>query len=202
MRARIHTSDPRRGGTTYLEVVIGLAMVASLVLAGLGVEQSALKGIRATERSAQVSERAARLAGRIDRELRLASLGTLRVPGPLGLQAPVNLTTYQDELRFKRVINFGTGGIVTSPETTLRRTLDPGENSNGVDDDGDGLVDEGTLLLATAGGVSATIATGVTSFSIRLQGKSLTVTVSAGIGGPGGDARTESVVRTVTLRSD
>ena len=203
MNPRPHSRAPDgpRRGTTLLELLVGLATLASLLLVVLGVEGSAERSLRANERASEPVENTARLADRIDRELRMAGFLTLRVPGALGLEAPVDGQTYE-ELHFKRATGFTTAGVVYGPELTLRRVLDPGEVANGSDDDGDGLADEGMVLLETLGGLSATIATRVTAFSIQLVNHSLVVTVGTGVGGPGGHAVTQSVVRTVTLRNN
>jgi len=171
------------------------------VLLALGVESSALRSLQANNRVAEPLERAARLTERMDRELRTAGLLTLLVPGAVGLEAPVDGTAY-DEIHFQRVVGFTTAGAVYGPERTIRFVLDPGEVANAADDDGDGLVDEGTVLLEETGGPTATIATGISALSVVKNGGSVVVTVTAGIPVPGGTGQTETITRTVTLRNN
>lgn len=202
MTLRAESRAPRslRRGTTFVEILIGLAALVSLVLVVLGVEGSAERSLRANERAAEPVENSARLADRIDRELRMARSGSLLVPGVLGPESPVDGQTYE-EIHFRRATGFTTAGVVSGPEITLRRVLDPGEVANGTDDDGDGLADEGSLLLETAAGLSASIGSRVTAFSVQLTGSSLVVTVGTGLGGPGANAVTQTIVRTVALRN-
>ncbi|MCB9883374.1 MAG: hypothetical protein H6832_13280 [Planctomycetes bacterium] len=51
--------------------------------------------------------------------------------------------------------------------------LDAGESDNGMDDDGDGMIDEGTLILRRAGGPAMTIARGVEAFAYEVDGRAI-----------------------------
>jgi hypothetical protein len=186
---------------SLVEVLIGVTALVSMVLLALGVESSALRSLQANNRVAEPLERASRFTERVDRELRTAGLLTLLVPGAAGLEAPVDGTPYE-EIHFQRVVGFTTAGATYGPERTLRFALDAGEVANAADDDGDGLVDEGSVFLEEAGGPSAVIATGISALSFVKDGGSIVATVTAGIPVPGGNSQTETVTRTVTLRNN
>ncbi|MCA8971396.1 MAG: hypothetical protein KDC95_16505 [Planctomycetes bacterium] len=51
--------------------------------------------------------------------------------------------------------------------------LDAGESDNGMDDDGDGMIDEGTLILRRAGGPALTVARGVEAFEYEVDGRAI-----------------------------
>ncbi|HET6202177.1 MAG TPA: hypothetical protein VFI25_05175 [Planctomycetota bacterium] len=188
-------------GTTLVEVLAALTTFVSLALVILGVERSALRGIRESDRAGEVVERTNRLADRIDREVRTAGVSTLRVQGGLGLAPPVESTDYS-EMQFQRATGFTTAGVVYGGAISLQFNLEPGETANGTDDDGDGLVDEGTITLQEPATAAAVIARGVTEFAMRLEGRALVVTLEIGIPGIGGTSRTHRVVRTVRLRNN
>lgn len=64
----------------------------------------------------------------------------------------------------------------TTPPSTIERFLDPAETANGTDDDGDGLIDEGTLR-GTMGDRGFALALDVEGISFTLNGKVLEVAV-------------------------
>lgn len=201
MGVRGRLRNRRSRGVSLVEVLIGVTALVSMVLLALGVESSALRSLQANNRVAEPLERASRLTERVDREIRTAGILTLLVPGAAGLEYPVDGTPY-DEIHFQRVVGFTTGGAVYGTERALRFAIDAGEVANAADDDGDGLVDEGVVFLEEVGGPSATIATGISGLSFVKNGGTLVLTVTAGIPVPGGNAQTETVTRTVTLRNN
>ena len=79
-----------------------------------------------------------RALNQIARHLTGAGLTTLD-PTP---EAPFG----SDSIRFERVEGWTAGAPVWSAEAELRFEYEPGEDDNGVDDDGDGLIDEGQVV--------------------------------------------------------
>ena len=51
------------------------------------------------------------------------------------------------ELTYTRAVGWEGETTLTTAPRTLRLEMEPGEANNGADDDGDGLVDEGILVL-------------------------------------------------------
>lgn len=138
MRFR-HTSTARRAGFTLIELSI-----ASLVLiVVLGAMVTALTSGTAVYQEgsdvATVDANAQRLLDRIADELRDADLSSV-TPAAL---APFGSNT----LTFARGRGYAAGALVTGPTEILRSVLDSGELDNGVDDNGNGLIDEQRVEL-------------------------------------------------------
>ncbi|MCK6448910.1 MAG: hypothetical protein L6Q99_21145 [Planctomycetes bacterium] len=129
----------RRAGFTMLELAI--ASLVLLVVLGAMV-QALTSGSSAYQEGTsitQVDAQTQRLLDRIADELRDADSSTLAPPAT----APFGSRT----LTFNRCQGFAAGAIVHGPTQTIRAVLDDGELDNGVDDDGDGLVDEQRVEL-------------------------------------------------------
>jgi hypothetical protein len=131
-------------GFSLIEVVIGVFFLASMMLAaGFAVDRAAwmLRQRRAEE---ELATRAGRLAARAARELAFARRATL-VPdpgGPFGTES----------LRFQQSAGVEAGIPQWSGERALGFELAPGELDDGLDNDGDGLVDQGELVWTTDSG--------------------------------------------------
>lgn len=119
---------PSGPGFTLVEIVVSVTLLG---LVGGGIMQMTLSGTGAFRTGAtltNVETRNARALERMVRELSLANAASLNPPDPAG----------GDWIEFT-----GPG----TPETVrFRVELAPGEVNNGVDDNGDGLVDEGVLV--------------------------------------------------------
>ncbi|HKB15887.1 MAG TPA: hypothetical protein VKF62_07465 [Planctomycetota bacterium] len=88
---------------------------------------------------AEVESQARRLVDRLAHEFQGVGVGTLVPVGSLAQGAR--------EATFRRNEGFSAGAVQWGPTARLRFVLESGERDNGLDDDGDGLVDEGTLEL-------------------------------------------------------
>jgi hypothetical protein len=82
----------------------------------------------------------------------------------------------------------------------LQLRLDSGESVNGRDDDGDGLVDEGQLVL-TYDGASVAMANGIEGCTYTLTGRLLAVELRAAVRRRGGVQRF-TVQETIYLRNN
>ncbi|MEO6710261.1 MAG: prepilin-type N-terminal cleavage/methylation domain-containing protein [Planctomycetota bacterium] len=160
MRAR-KTAHNARAGFTLLEIVFAVAILG-LVLGSLtGVLDSTRKGYGQGSAGARAHADARRAIDRIAAELENAGLGTL-FPNPIGVAA-------SDEL-FQTVagVNPATSAIIFNTSTRLRFAYEQGEANNGLDDDGDGLVDEGQVILTRNVGqadeISTTLVRGISEY--------------------------------------
>jgi hypothetical protein len=92
------------------------------------------------------------------RELRAAARSSLVLAEP----NPENGAQLQ-RLRFRRVVGFDAANheALLDPLHELAFELEPGESIDGIDEDGDGLVDEGRLVLSRDGVRLAELAVGV-----------------------------------------
>ncbi len=138
MRARLR-QQTARAGFTSVEVMLGAFLMASLLLvAGLATERC-MALFRQRRASQAVSSSATRLLQRAASELGSARRGSLQ-PATIETQG-------SDTLTFQKCMGVAGGAVQWSSVFTMRWERDPAEFDNGVDDDGDGLVDEGMLVL-------------------------------------------------------
>jgi hypothetical protein len=129
---------PSRAGFTVVEVVLGGLFLASLLLvAGLATDRclALFRQRRATE---ELSTKTHRLLQQVVSELAFARASTL-APGTLATQGA-------SSIRFQRSLGVEAGVPTWGPFTVLRWERDPGETDDGLDENGNGLVDEGQLV--------------------------------------------------------
>ncbi|MDG1051624.1 MAG: prepilin-type N-terminal cleavage/methylation domain-containing protein [Planctomycetota bacterium] len=140
MKQSNHTA-PRheRSGFTLIEILIAVALLGFL-LSSVGLLSSASKNAfsRGTTVSAMELRTGITSSG-IQKELSLA-MATSLTPEI----APGQRVT---ELTYTRAVGWEGETTLTTAPRTLRLEMEPGEANNGADDDGDGLVDEGILVL-------------------------------------------------------
>lgn len=91
----------------------------------------------------------------------------------VSLLADAGLTTIADDLSaptgasgftFQVRKGYASGAITWSPATTLSWESDPNDPRDDVDNDGDGLVDEGRVMVSDANGLQAVICNNVTEY--------------------------------------
>ncbi|MCC6407055.1 MAG: prepilin-type N-terminal cleavage/methylation domain-containing protein [Planctomycetes bacterium] len=128
-----------RGGFTLLE--LSIASVVLLIVLGAMV-RALTSGSSAFEEGTSVAEadaNAQRLLDRIADELRDADFSTF---------APAATAPFgSDSLTFNRGRGWAAGALVHGPTQILRSVIDTGELDNGVDDNGNGLIDERRVEL-------------------------------------------------------
>jgi prepilin-type N-terminal cleavage/methylation domain-containing protein len=144
MRIRNQIGRARRG-FTLLELVIATALL-SLVLGAVGlVQMRAADASRAGMAREQIETQCRRALNRVADELQGVGHNML-FPDPSSNLGATSLT-------YQHPIAVSNTGIVTwdSP-STIALQLEPGETDNGLDDNGDGLVDERRLVLTRNAG--------------------------------------------------
>ncbi len=129
-----------RSGFTMVEAVVAAALLVIMSSVALLASNT---GLGAFE-SARANTRA---EARLQRALKRASFELM--PSSWDMVGPLNL---DDEfgssfVTFQTPAGFANDAIVWGPVNWLGLELEPGEQDNGVDDDGDGLVDERQLVL-------------------------------------------------------
>jgi prepilin-type N-terminal cleavage/methylation domain-containing protein len=123
-----------RGGFTLLELVIATALL-SLVLGAVGLVQMRTRDAsRASMAREEIETLCRRTLDRITDELQ--GIGhSLIFPDPSSNLGSSTIT-------YQHPIDVSSTGVVTwDNQTSLALQLEPGETDNGLDDDGDGLVD-------------------------------------------------------------
>jgi len=137
---RLSRSDPRRAAFTLIELLVSMAVLA-LVISAMGMVQIRTQQASKVTLTKTLSEMAAQRA--LDRIVgELTGVGrSLIFPDPVS-----NLGT--SALTYQHPTGVNAAGVVQwDTPCRLELQLEPGEMDNGIDDDGDGLVDERRLVL-------------------------------------------------------
>lgn len=152
---------PGRRGYTLVETSL-VVVVLSLFLGATA--RLVTGGSKAYEQGASVSALDSRARRAIERA---ASELSTSVRGSWSVTALAPLGT--ETLQFRPCEGSNAGTIVTGNARRLELRRDPADANNGVDDDGDGLVDEGLLVLVRDVGLSteteAVLVRGVTEYA-------------------------------------
>lgn len=123
-------------GLSLTELMIALA-VLSIVMGGIVTASLSGQGVyRRGIANVELESRVNRAIERIVRDLSSANSGALNPPAADG----------DDSLEFQRPADSIDGAIVWGPVTRYAFELMRGELDNGLDDNGNGLVDEGSLV--------------------------------------------------------
>lgn len=156
-------------GFTLLEVTISVAILAGIVSIVFGT--FGVMGDTFAQESvhASLNAQARQIFDRIGTDLRDAGVNTFSPA------APADSTT----LTFRRNISFQNGAITYGDPVTCAFQYAPGETDNGLDDNGDGRVDEG-MLVRTEGGAPVELSLDLVENGITFtqNGRVVTVTLS------------------------
>lgn len=141
----LHSAGMSRRGTTMVELLIAALIMAS-VLGAIGM--TVLSGSRSYEEGvarADVDGQARRLASRAAEEFLTASDApeVMGMPPQSGGQPDHGDIDY----RYAQVQGFAGGSVQTSNNRRLRLAYAQGELDDGLDNNGNGLVDECRLML-------------------------------------------------------
>jgi prepilin-type N-terminal cleavage/methylation domain-containing protein len=130
----------RQAGFTLLEVTISAAIL-SVVMGAVAVFQQRSEAATSDMLVRAHAERAARAAlDRVAEELTGVGLHQLS-PDPTS-------TAGSETITYQKPVSVSAAGVVTwSTSSRIALAMDDGETNNGVDDDGDGLIDERKLVL-------------------------------------------------------
>jgi hypothetical protein len=129
-----------RAGSSLVELLIALALTGTVVGSLLLLGERSVRLFEAGMTSASLEVDARRALERLARVLQGARAGSLA--------ALPETPLWQDALDFDRVVSIDRrDGSVTWSASRVEFRHEPGETDDGADDDGDGLVDEGLLVL-------------------------------------------------------
>ncbi len=207
-------------GFTLLELSISIALLGLITGGICGVFDSTRKVYAQGTTSSLTNTTARRAVDRIACELENSGLGTL-FPSPIGMAC--------DDLVFQVAtgVDIGAGTIEFGPSSRLHWEIEGGELDNGLDDDGDGLVDEGCAILTRnylqPGEREVTLARGISEllegeianglddngngfddeagFCVTLQGNLLVLRVSSARVGASGRLTQSTVETSIQLKN-
>tara|TARA_R110002126_G_scaffold41590_5_gene120829 strand:+ start:14330 stop:14974 length:645 start_codon:yes stop_codon:yes gene_type:complete len=137
----MHLQRTRRSGFTLVELMIGLPILIIVVgVAGLAAQ----RGTEAFGQSTAIDalDRRAGRAMTAMTEALHGSVSTGFLPDPVGNFGSSTLT-------FQRQTGYVAGAAVLGTPVRIERVAEPADPANGVDDDGDGLIDEGMIQIVT-----------------------------------------------------
>lgn len=129
----------RRSGMTLMEIVLALS-----ILIGVGgtiflATQSLSSAFRTGTNLATLDSQARNGLDAVARLLEQAGADTLNAPSSDPFSG-------EDEIVFQRALGFAGGAIVYGPVERVRVEPSPADPPDGVDNDGNGLVDEGQVV--------------------------------------------------------
>ena len=125
-------------GVTILEMTVATAAFTVVVGGVFSVLATGTQAVQATTVSGQLERKADRIARRIGRTAILAGSATL-LPSP---QAPLG----SSQVSFRRSQGWANGAMVWGPVISIGMEDDINDPEDGIDNDGDGCVDEATVV--------------------------------------------------------
>lgn len=170
----------RASGFTLLEVIISAAVLVAVVGLSLGVMGTTSAHVAESTISSDLRRRGQNAARILQRELRSVASETVQFSNP-----DPNVVDGYWTMSYSQVVSFDPTAtppriLDPLPAATphrLRFLLDSGETADGDDDDGDGLIDEGRVVLERGGTVIAELASGVRDFRFSVPSGASSVMV-------------------------
>jgi prepilin-type N-terminal cleavage/methylation domain-containing protein len=147
-----------RAGFSLVEMLIGIVVTSVLLCAVAVVQRRSTSASKVMQARALAESAARRALDRVAAELTGVEQ-SFNQPDPTGSFATSAMT-------YRHPIGVSNAGVVLwSTPSRLELQLDPRETNNGLDDDGDGLVDERRLVLirgfGTAGAQTVVLCNGI-----------------------------------------
>jgi prepilin-type N-terminal cleavage/methylation domain-containing protein len=181
----------RQSGFTLIELMIVMAISAPVMFAVLSATERVGGAVSTVSRNAEVAGAVQRAAERIGKLVRSAHRTTFQTRATAADVAALRAAAVgnwfnvlandpRGNVRFQcaeGVRNLNAEALTSARELEIE--LEDGESDNGVDDDGDGLVDESTLMLRH-GSARVSIASGVEEIAFELDGRAFRMTMRCG----------------------
>ena len=193
----------RESGGSLLEFVIASALLVPILFAVFGTSKVATTALLAEDKDATLSTRASTTRARIVRFLRPASLGSVRVYDSGNWIAPIDGTAY-DQVAFQHLTdNPARGAAALDTGRVLSFELDAAETADGKDNDGDGLVDEGRVFVASQAtpNVRSKLAESVEKLTITKVGRHIEIFVKVAMRTAGGKVQRAESASALYMRN-
>ncbi len=123
----------KRGGYTIIELALSIGLLLLVVGAPVRFMETAAEAQRELDAVTDLNARASRAVERITQRLQGAAPTKVSPPGALLGSAAID---------FEVAASYGPGGIGWAGLETIRVVPSPTDPNDGIDNDGDGLVDE------------------------------------------------------------
>lgn len=203
----------RQTGSTLLEVLVVAALLIPIIALMMTGTDRATQTMAQDETIAKTMEGLQRSAIRISHVVRPCSLGTYRMAANQedvnALRAAAVGEWIEPEPGLPRTgIRFraasGTLYINAAALTAVRTVqfrLEPGETQNGVDDDGDGLIDEGDVVY-DQDGTEVLLTRNVERCTFALTDRTLVIELRAGARRKDGQVQRFTARQTLYLRNN
>lgn len=190
---RVRGSGQRRRqiGLTLVETLLGMAIMA---IAGGGATILVLRSqglMVEIDRLQRVDETGLRALQRI--------AGELQTIDPASLQ-PFALTEART-CSYQPVVHYVAGAPVLGARTSLGWIPVPGETIDGTDENGDGRVDEGRLVLQVTGQPEVVLAENVLGLALTSANRGVDISLSIGIVNRSGELLQRTFSQRVTFRN-
>lgn len=197
-------TKPEQAGFSLVEVLIASAVLAILVSAVLGIMVVGLQTFNSGNAITVIQNQARRIMDSIAKEIQPAGLSTISPTPPALGSAGTHTITFQPCT--------GYDGASDPPQqwgnvTTIAFAYDSGETNDGVDNNGDGLIDEGLVTKTVVGATSSqTKILGhwvkENGLSFNLDGTLLTITLEMQKRGGKNELLETSLTTTVQIKND
>lgn len=163
--AQLTPRAARRRGAALLQI----AVASGIAVIGLGVGGAALSRAQTTSRdSALRTALDRRRAQGID-----AVIEAIQDASASSIASDLSATAAASAVTFRTKVGFAGDAPTYSATTTLEWVIDPRETDNGLDDDRDGLVDEGFVRRTVGTGGTARSDVLVRDVCRRLEGETV-----------------------------
>jgi type II secretory pathway pseudopilin PulG len=143
---RAHTRIVSQSGFSLIELVVAVCLLV-LLLGSVGlVSRTSDQAFRSGAASSAVELHASAALTAVMRELEIADRDSLTPEPTTGLGTSV--------LRYAQAIDFDGARLVLGNARVLQLEVEDGETIDGTDEDGDGLIDEGQIVLVVDAGLA------------------------------------------------
>jgi hypothetical protein len=155
--SRAYPSRHGRSGFTVIELAVSVGILGLMIGLLSMVSRRSLSIFRVGSKQGEVEAKARRALERIAEALEPSSTVTI-LPDPGGAFG-------SNQFTFQQVVGSAGAAAVWSNPLQLRLEYEPGETDDGTDEDGDGLIDEGRVVMTrdfgAANAIPIVLCTGV-----------------------------------------
>lgn len=155
--SRLIGKTRRTSGFSLLEMVLSMAFLLVIIGGGYTVFMVANIGFSNQINHSALNNSGSNLQQRLRDEIMRADVSTITP----------SVMIDSKTITFQPVINYTSGSPVLGSATTIQFSLATGETDNGVDDNGDGRIDEGVVRFSNQTGVWSEVGSDIKNFELN-----------------------------------